>query len=58
VIRLFRWLLGYPTIATVPVDDLEPYCSEQVLQSRITRPLESGESKAVKKIAARYGAEL
>lgn len=56
-----RWLAGCePCIPPLPKapDDLEPYCSERVLQTRITSPLSPGEAKALHKIGARYGAQL
>lgn len=59
VVIVIRWLAGrdVPPHHNAP-DDLEPYCTEQVLQARITTPLPEGVHKAVHKIGARYGAEL
>lgn len=56
-----RWLAGCEDAARKPVvDDLEPYCSEDILLRRMESPapLTVGTHKAIHKIGARYGAEL
>jgi hypothetical protein len=57
----FRWLSGDDTPRpTTVLDDLEPYCDEDVLLRRMESPapLPDGTHKAIHKIGARYGAEL
>jgi hypothetical protein len=59
--RILHWLIGCepPAPVTRPVDDLEPYCTVPALQQRFAAAhIDTGERKAVHKIAARYGAEL
>ncbi len=61
--RALCWAAGYQAAPALPArrdDDLEPYCAEEtlLLRQRSGGTLEAGEQKAVRKIAARYGAEL
>lgn len=60
LLAALRWLAGCEDAAHKPstVDDLEPYCTEKVLQARIVTPLAAGDHRAIQKIGARYGAEL
>lgn len=56
-----RWLAGFDASAQKPAcDDLEPYCDVQTLLERMESPapLSRGTHKAIRKIGARYGAEL
>ena len=56
---LLRWLRAWlRRDPAQPADDFEPYCTEAVLRQRITEPLPDGTRKAIRKIAARYGAEV
>ena len=41
-----------------PADDLEPYCTEEVLLKRMDGIHLDGEARAIHKIGARYGAQL
>ncbi len=61
--RSLRWVAGCGPAARVPAprgDDLEPYCTEDtlILRQRSGGTLDAGEGRAVRKIAARYGAKL
>lgn len=61
LIFAIRWLAGCDDAARKPVvDDLEPYCGEEMLLRRLDSPapLSTGTHKAIHKIGARYGAEL
>ena len=55
------WLMGIqtPRSAQPALDDLEPYCDEATLVGRRKAATVSvGEDRAMRKIGARYGAEL
>lgn len=60
--RALCWAAGYQAAPTQAAshDDLEPYCAENTLlhRQRSGGTLDAGVQKAVRKIAARYGAEL
>lgn len=61
--RSLRWAAGCESAArtpTQPGDDLEPYCAEDTLiqRQRSAGTLDAGVERAVRKIGARYGAEL
>lgn len=62
VIKFFVWgfALGEPIQPKSLIDDLEPYCDELTLinRERSGGEFTEGEKKAMKKIGARYGAEL
>jgi hypothetical protein len=64
LLRGLRWAFGceleYQPPTEPPLDTLEPYCSEETLQLRLSLapPLPTPEHKAIHKIGARYGAEL
>lgn len=59
IIAALRWIAGCePAARKSTTDDLEPYCDVPTLKARITAPLQPGESRAIHKIGARYGAEL
>ncbi len=61
--RALCWAAGYQAASALPApcdDDLEPYCAEKtlLLRQRSGGTFDASEQKAVRKIAARYGAEL
>lgn len=41
-----------------PRDNLEPYCTQEILQERTAGLHFDGEASAIRKIGARYGADL
>lgn len=63
IIAAVRWMAGCEAVrrpSQSVVDDLEPYCDEFTLVRRLESPapLTTGTHKALRKIGARYGAEL